>query len=109
MIIKFIQLCLLFILVGGGFIIYNQPAIRNQILGYANNYIPGLPDVKGISTSKTPEIPKQLKSGVDDTINQAQKKARDIKVGDLMDIANTAQKTIKDFRAFQEYIKEQVD
>lgn len=100
---KFIKLCLIFILIGGGFILYKQGSVRNNIISYIRN----LPNVKGISTSKGGDVPGQLKSQVDKGIKQAEKKATDTKISDLINIYNQTQKYAKDFRAFQEYIKKE--
>lgn len=106
---KFIFFCLIFIVIGGGFIFFKQPSMINQIKKDASHFIPALKDVKGISTDKAGVIPGQLKSNIDKGLNEAQKQARDIKVGDLMDIVNRTQKFAKDFRQFQEYIKKEVE
>lgn len=98
MLVKFIKLCLIFILIGGGFILYKDKSIRNNLLGYVQN----LPSVKGISTQKASDVPNQLKS-------EAEKKVKNAKISDLISIYNQTQKFAKDFRAFQEYIKKEAD
>jgi hypothetical protein len=100
---KFIKLCLIFILIGGVFILYKQVNIRNNIIAYIQN----LPSVKGISTSKGGDVSNQVKSQVDKGINQAEKKVTNTKISDLINIYNQTQKYAKDFRAFQEYIKKE--
>ncbi len=100
---KFIKLCLIFIFIGGGIILYRESSIRNNII----SYIQSLPNVKGISTEKAGDIPNQLKSQVNKSINQAEKKVTSTKISDLINIYNQAQKYAKDFRAFQEYIKKE--
>lgn len=100
---KFINLCLIFILIGGGFILYKQVNIRNNIISYIQN----LPNVKGISTSKAGDVPGQVKSQVDKGISQVEKQAKNTKISDLLNIYNQTQKYAKDFRAFQEYIKKE--
>ena len=100
---KFIKLCLIFILIGGGIILYKQANIRNNIISYIQN----LPNVKGINTSKAGDVPSQLKSQVDKGIKQAEKKATDTKISDILYIYNQTRKYAKDFRSFQEYIKKE--
>ncbi len=102
---KFIKLCLIFILIGGGFILCKQASVRNNIISYIRN----LPDVKGINTSKAGDVPSQLKSQVDKGIKQAEKKATDTKISDILYIYNQTRKYAKDFRAFQDYIKKEAE
>lgn len=92
MLIKFIKLCLIFIIIGGGIILYNQKKLSFSLPEFKN--------VKGINTSKAAEIPNQLKS-------EAEKKVKDTKISDLINIYNQAQKLARDFRAFQEYLKKE--
>ncbi len=100
---KFIKLCLLFILIGGGYILYNKSDVRNNIISYIQN----LPNVKGISISKTEDVPDQVKSKVNEEINQAEKKVKNTKISDLINIYNQTKKIAHDFRSFQEYIKKE--
>lgn len=108
MLLKFIIFCLLFIVVGGGFIAYKQPSIRERFVPYVQK-VPVPKEVKGISTSKAGKITNDLKSDLDDGVKQAQKQAMDLKVSDILNFINRGQKIAKDFRGFQDYIKEQVD
>lgn len=105
MLIKFIKLCLIFIFIGGGIILYKQVNVRNNVISYIQN----LPNVKGISTEKAGDVPNQLKSQVNKSINQAEKKVTNTKISDLINIYNQAQKYAKDFRAFQEYLKKEAE
>ena len=113
---KFIHLCLIFILIGGGYILYKQPNLRNQALKYSHISVPNLPAVKGInlpavkgiSTGKSGSISGQLKSEVNNTINSAEKQALNLKVSDLVNFFNRAQKIGKDARSFQDYVKQQL-
>jgi ABC-type bacteriocin/lantibiotic exporter with double-glycine peptidase domain len=105
---KFIRLCLIFILIGGGIIIYKQPAIREKIMTATHIFTPSLPAVKGINTNKAGDISNQLKSDVNNTINQAEKQALNIKVSDLLSFFNRTQKIANDLRSFQEYVKKEV-
>lgn len=95
---KFIKLCLIFILIGGGIILYKQGNVRSGIIYYIQN----LPNVKGVSTSKAGDVTNQLKS-------EAEKKVKNTKLSDLINIYNQTQKYAKDFRAFQEYIKKEAE
>lgn len=108
MLFKFIQLCLVFILVGGGILIYNQPALRENIFSFLPKSSP-LPDVKGIGTEKAGEVTGRLKSDIDEGVKKAQNEALNLKVSDLMSIVSRGQKIAEDFRGFQEYIKGQFD
>ncbi len=108
MLLKFISLCLLFIVIGGGILLYNQPAIRNNIL----TYLPqnkSLPDVKGIGTEKAQDVTGQIKSDIDEGVKKVQGEALNLKVSDLVNIVNRGQKIAEDFRGFQEYIKAQAE
>ncbi len=108
MLTKFIKLCLIFIVIGGGLILYKQPSVRDQIFARIPKSIPNLPQVKGISTDKFGSISGQLKSELDKSVNQAQKQLYNIKLGDVLKFLNRTQKITTDFRGFQEYIKDQV-
>ena len=81
---KFIKLCIIFIFIGVGFILYKQSDVRNNIISYIQN----LPNVKGINTSKTGDVQDQVKSQVDKSINQAEKKVTNTKISDLINIYN---------------------
>lgn len=109
MLVKFIRLCIIFIIIGGGIIIYNKPDVRDKIIASVQGFKPALPDVKGLSTNKAGSISGQLKSDIDNSINQAQKQALNMKVGDLVNIFHGTQKIANDFRSFQEYVKGQVE
>lgn len=111
MLLKFIKLCLIFIIIGGGFILLKQSSVRNQIFSHIPNiskFASGLPAVKGISDSKFGSISGQLKSEFDSSVNQAGKQLYNIKLGDVIKFLNRSQKIATDFRGFQEYLKEQV-
>ena len=100
MLLKFIRICIIFILIGGGFILYNQ---------YPNMFTQTQKAVKGISTNKSEEISNQLKREVGSGVNQVQKQALNIKFSDVYDFFNKGQKITGDFRTFQENIKKEIE
>lgn len=108
MLLKFIKLCLLIILIGGGILLYNQPSIRNNLLSYLPQNA-SVPDVKGIGTEKAQDVSGQLKSDIDEGVKRVQGEALNLKVSDLINILNRGQKIAEDFRGFQEYIKVQFE
>jgi len=100
MLLKFIRLCLIFILIGGGFILYQQHAGMFPQVQKA---------VKGISTNKSQEISNQLKKEVGSEINQAQKQALNINLSDVMNFFNKGQKITGDLRSLQENVKKDIE
>ncbi len=108
MLLKFIRLCIIFILIGGGFILYNQQVVRDRITPYVSMLPQAQKSVKGINTNRSEEITNQLKKEVDSGINQAQKQALNIKVSDVYNFFNKGQKITGDFRAFQENLKKDI-
>ncbi len=107
MIIKFITFCLIFIVLGAGYIFFMQPAMLSQITNDVGKFIPAVKEIKGISTSKPDKVPEKLKSEVDKEVKKVETKAKEIKIGDVMTILGNAQKYIQDFRNFQEYLKKE--
>lgn len=108
MLLKFIKLCLLFIVIGGGVLLYNKPTIRNNILSYLPQNA-SVPDVKGIGTEKAQDVTGQLKNDIDEGVKKVQGEALNLKVSDIMNIVSRGQKIAEDFRGFQEYIKAQAE
>lgn len=108
MLLKFIFLCLLFIVIGGSFILYRQPEFGSRISSYTR-YIPGLKEVKGLNTERAGSISGQLRSEFDKGVDDARKQALNLKVSDLMNYLNRGQKIASDLRGFQEYIKKEVE
>lgn len=112
MLLNFIRICIIFILIGGGIILFKQQSLRDRALSYLHiNDIrfANLPEVKGIKISKAGELTKNIKSDVDAGVKQTQKGAMNLKVSDLINIYERGQKLVKDFRSFQDYVKEQVN
>lgn len=58
--------------------------------------------MKGINTEKAENVPNKLKT-------EAEKKIKNTKISDLINIYNQAQKYANDFRSFQEYIKKEAN
>lgn len=103
MLLKFIWLCIIFILVGAGFILYNQHY-------FSVNMFPQVQEsVKGISTNKSEQISSQLKKEVDSGINQAQRQVLDLKVSDIYNFFNKGQKITGDFQSLSENIKKEIE
>ena len=94
MLLKFIRICIIFILIGGGFILYNQQIVKDRINPYLNIFSQAQKSVKGISTNKSEEISNQLKKEVGSGINQIQKQALNIKLSDVINFLNKGQKII---------------
>lgn len=100
---KFISLCFLFILIGGGYILYKQSDVRDGIVAYIKSF----PSVKGISVNRTEDVSSQLKSKVNKEISKAEKNITNTKISDIINIYNQTKKYAEDFRAFQEYVKKE--
>lgn len=115
MLLKFIRLCLIFILIGGGFILYNQQWVRDWVGSYFNSSIgdnmfsEAQKSVKGISTNKSEEITNQLQKDVGNGIDQAQKQVLNMRVSDIVDFFNKGQKISSDFHVFQESVKKDIE
>ncbi len=109
MLLKFIKLCIVFIIIGGGVFTFNRPDIRDKIISSVQGVKPALPDVKGLSTNNVGSISGQLKTDIDNGIILAQKQALNLKIGDLVNIYHGYQKIANDFRSLQENVKGQVE
>lgn len=96
---KFISFCLVFILIGGGIILYKQPSLLSSVPGLKNI---NFKSVKGINTDKAEEVSGKLKS-------EAEKQVMNIKISDLINIFNQTQKIAGNFRSFQEYVKKEAE
>ena len=103
MLLKFIWFCIIFILIGVGFIFYNQQHLSVNMFTQAQKA------VKGISTNKSEQISNQLKKEVDNGISQAQKQVFNLRFSDVYIFFNKGQKITGDFRAFQENLKRDVE
>jgi hypothetical protein len=109
MLLKFIRLCIIFIIIGGGILIYNQPEIRGKIIQIVSPTLSNLPDVKGISTKRANNISNHIRSDIIDSIAQAQSNVLNLRVSDIINFVNGSQKIASDFRGFQDYIKEEAN
>jgi hypothetical protein len=103
MLLKFIWICIIFILVSVGFIFYKQQHFSVNMFTQAQEA------VKGISTSKSEQISNQLKEEVDNGFNHAQRQVLNLKVSDIYSFFNKGQKITGDFQAFQENLKRDIE
>ena len=109
MLLKFIRLCLIFILIGAGFILYNQQIVKDKITPYTNIFPQAQKAVKGISTNKSEEISNQLKKEADSAISQLQTQALNLKLSEVINFFNKGQKITSDFQTFQKNLKKDIE
>lgn len=69
--------------------------------------IPGS-SVQGVSTSKAQEITGKIKSDMSGQVGIVKDQLLQLTVGDIVGVLSRAEKIPKDFRAVEEYTKEQI-
>lgn len=108
MLLKFIKLCIIFIIIGVSIIVYNRPELRSKMNFSLLASIPKIKDVKGIDTQKGATISSQIKKDINKNFKEAQINFLNLRIIDLINTASKSGKIVKDFKNFQDYLKEQI-